>query len=252
MALQGTCQCCFRSSKLTKKETVTRHGWKETGGVRRTGEYGNVFHTGPCVGYKFPPFEVSKDRTEWWREQLRAEIERVSKRLVELGSRPPLMATVGHRAVGAKRWTDRIEHQVEVRVGDAVVTRYNCDCEGLDPFVRGMLESYDQVHETARREAHRYVDSLERDVEMFTKAIDAWKPKPLKEAKGKKVNVHFAPSDWSDHGKWRYRFKTMSFRAWGRTQARGICGQGSNQVTSDWDAVNCVKCHAKRTGFEAA
>ena len=61
---------------------MPRHGWREAGGTRRAGSYGQVMHTADCYGGGWKPYEVSKAGTESYIE----ELEKNQKSLRQLPS----------------------------------------------------------------------------------------------------------------------------------------------------------------------
>ncbi len=58
----GTCHACFQTIALTAKGLVSRHGWKVLGN-RQVGHYQQTWHTGPCFGTSYEPFEISTKGT---------------------------------------------------------------------------------------------------------------------------------------------------------------------------------------------
>jgi len=51
----GQCPCCLKRHRSTKRGTLTRHGWKETG--RRVGQFGCGYQWGNCRGWGKRPLE---------------------------------------------------------------------------------------------------------------------------------------------------------------------------------------------------
>ena len=51
----GQCPCCLKAHRSTKRGTMTRHGWKESG--RQVGQYGCGFQWGACHGGSMRPLE---------------------------------------------------------------------------------------------------------------------------------------------------------------------------------------------------
>lgn len=53
----GTCPVCLHNVKLTNGR-IMRHGWAVQGD-RGRGQYGNSWHSGPCSGFGYEPWEIS-------------------------------------------------------------------------------------------------------------------------------------------------------------------------------------------------
>ena len=53
----GTCPCCLKQHRATKRGVVTRHGWQETG--RQVGSFGQGFQWGECAGWGKLPLETT-------------------------------------------------------------------------------------------------------------------------------------------------------------------------------------------------
>lgn len=53
----GTCPCCLKQHRITKRGVVTRHGWNETG--RQVGQWGQGFQWGECNGWGKRPLEMT-------------------------------------------------------------------------------------------------------------------------------------------------------------------------------------------------
>jgi len=51
----GQCSCCLKRHRSTKRGTLTRHGWQESG--RRVGQWGCGFQWGACRGGSMRPLE---------------------------------------------------------------------------------------------------------------------------------------------------------------------------------------------------
>lgn len=56
----GTCPACFANVKLARGQ-IMRHGWTSSGG----GSFGaGAWHSGHCIGWNWPPYEVSPEGTK--------------------------------------------------------------------------------------------------------------------------------------------------------------------------------------------
>lgn len=84
----GTCGVCMQNVKLTSAQRVMRHGW-QVGGNRQVGRIGYSWHTGPCFGVGYEPWEVSPKAADEYVKYLKGEV--IPRYEKELGywSNPP-------------------------------------------------------------------------------------------------------------------------------------------------------------------
>lgn len=93
----GTCPACFQSVMLTGKGLISRHGWKVLGN-RQVGHYQQTWHTGPCFGTSYEPFEVSSKGTVdyFWHVVVPAGTRNLNV-IAHLDTRPALIVSAASR-----------------------------------------------------------------------------------------------------------------------------------------------------------
>jgi hypothetical protein len=160
----GTCPCCFGNVKLREGGRIMRHGWSVAsahGRRRQRGAYGLTWHTGPCMGFGFPPFEVSPEGTkEFLRTQVLPAIAQLKKDLVLLRERPDRI-TIGFSSSGEKE----------------TVSRDTTEKVWVSPG--GYISKYENVLRTAIRETEREIEHVQQNKEILEEKIKTWKPQPL-------------------------------------------------------------------------
>ncbi len=146
----GTCPCCFQNVKLTSHGGIMRHGWSVTGARRRQrGAYGLTWHTGPCMGFRYRPFEVSPEGTKMLLAiKVIPTIDELEKRLARLRAEPATLTI--------SRWDD---NKPEVIPRDSPL------------YSRHLREAVDETTRT--------LEHAEEDKAKLEKAIATWKPQPL-------------------------------------------------------------------------
>jgi hypothetical protein len=83
----GTCPACFMNTKMIKGRMI-RHGW-QVGGRRQRGVWGLTWHSGPCFGVGYQPFELSPEGTKAYvREALVPALAQTEDKIGKLKSRP--------------------------------------------------------------------------------------------------------------------------------------------------------------------
>lgn len=86
----GTCPACFANVKLHAGK-IMRHGWR-VGGHRYKGAQGMSWHSGPCFGFGWLPFEVSREGTMAYVEKvLRPTEASLRERCRVFDTRPPIV-----------------------------------------------------------------------------------------------------------------------------------------------------------------
>jgi len=89
----GTCPCCFRNTKMIKTRMM-RHGWAVSG-QRQRGVWGLTWHTGPCFGVGYEPFEISPEGTkDYLKQAIEPQLKSIEKNLARLKSRPDPLTVV--------------------------------------------------------------------------------------------------------------------------------------------------------------
>ena len=82
----GHCAACLANVKLSQ-ERIMRHGWSVQGD-RGRGQYGNSWHTGPCVGAGYLPWEISPKGAEVYLGQLAAYQTQLERKIQVLRGEP--------------------------------------------------------------------------------------------------------------------------------------------------------------------
>ncbi len=246
--MNGICQVCFNTHRITGKGALYRHGWQEQGG-RRVGEYGNAWHTGSCYGVGYVPFEVSCERTKWYLTQVEAEITRMEGVIENLATLPELTTKVEHKTVGAQRYSEKTTHSVTLKDGDAGAYHYDCGCKGLPTYNWASKASYSVVHKRKTSQAVAHLEGMKKTAAFLTEAIRTWKPAKVEEAKRKGPLTHYRPTDSERFKLASYAWNTMSMRP-GASRPTGLCGRGSYNHTDDWSKVDCEKCRNHETAVK--
>jgi len=128
----GTCPCCFRNVKmLQRRQILSRHGWEVQGGGWRN--YG-AWHTGPCFGTSYPPFELSKQGTVDYREVVHKTRDQISKALTALKKRPSEIKVLrGRKTFSVGQDDPSYEHHLKVRI-----TQVESDLLGSEEALRNL------------------------------------------------------------------------------------------------------------------
>jgi hypothetical protein len=113
----GTCPACFSNVKLVRGH-IMRHGWTVQG-ERARGGYGYSWHSGPCFGVSYQPFEVSSKGTQEYLSQVilphldwivktQGQLERGEITEIPNSRRPgsPLIKPDGSDTLAMRNWRD--------------------------------------------------------------------------------------------------------------------------------------------------
>jgi len=155
----GTCPCCFRNVKLVRGHMI-RHGW-EVQGQRQIGSYGLSWHSGPCFGVGYEPFEVSAQGTkDFVAKSLRPALAGYEHFHAALVARP------------AKIVVRKSETEVEQIERDTTEKKY-------DYKAGAYVSKYDYFLAIQVEEAVQAVESTKRMIAELEARIHAWKLMPL-------------------------------------------------------------------------
>ena len=150
----GTCPACFRNTKLVQGRMM-RHGWR-VGGRRQRGVTGMSWHSGPCFGVGYEPFEVSPQGTkDFLKQVVLPAIAQSKKNLAFLETRPVL--------------------RKESSRGSYVHGKYVREMEEIQPT----HYDYDRFHESEMWKVNQLLKMQEDERDMLSARIAAWKPKAL-------------------------------------------------------------------------
>lgn len=225
MAQKGTCAVCF-GQFLIVGGSIARHGFSVvTQGYSRG--YGNWWHTGPCAGYSFPPYEQSKKGTEWALERVRKATEDTHAELKKLGKKGERPVEYSHEVyLGGGRSETRT---VTIRPGD----RYD-SIRGLPDYVTAWRQAQDRL-ET------RLVGLSENEA-LYEQKIRDWEPAELVEvaAEAKGPTLH-APAPWKGRDE---RYIGPLCQQWAMRPPRGHLAKRPEEVT----CVRCKKAMEKKPG----
>jgi hypothetical protein len=181
MTKRGTCPVCFREFDVLDDGTLHRHGWSETGGTRRKGEYGNVWHSGSCYGTDFAPFEVSPEGTWSYLERVvfptAMNIENV---LTRLSTRPTLTVHYEFKERGFRG--KRETRSVKLKDGETV---------SVDTGYGPRRLKYETELGRKVQRASDNLDLVKRDGRELFAAASTWEPKPLRKKKVDGPVIHF-------------------------------------------------------------
>ena len=146
----GTCPACFGNTKMAKGRMM-RHGWA-VAGRRQRGVSGLSWHTGPCFGVGYEPFEVSPEGTkDYLKESLLPDLKRAEDILDRLKARPTLMVEV-------KRLSN----------GDTKAEEIN-----------ESHKDYERVLASRITEVQDRIEMLSQERAEITERIRTWEPRPL-------------------------------------------------------------------------
>ncbi len=244
MVKKGTCGACFRAMSLTGDSKLVRHGWREEGGTRRVGAYGNVSHSGPCFGVGWDPYEVSPKCTEAFVDRVLFPMGvRCQEELAWIATRPALVFN-GRTFLGnepqargsdygrGKDWDGYGEWQVRLRDGMPATCLQKVWEYDQKP---GQFKVYnDDYKKIPSYEAHRA--GIEVQIQSRWKAISTdglyclkmiaeWKPTAVPEVARKMPLVH-TPNPARTH---------YPMCRWSR-------GMQQFNISADVSKVTCPKC----------
>ena len=146
----GHCAACLANVKLSH-DTIMRHGWSVQGD-RGRGQYGNSWHTGPCIGAGYLPWELSPKGAEVYLAQLVGIGEQLQRKLQNLRGNPKEIPNVRYR-----EYSRVVQKKVLVET----------DSEYKD-ILKLLIEQQEQDL--------RYLD---KDITDLKTRIGAWVPKAL-------------------------------------------------------------------------
>jgi len=138
----GTCGVCMANVKLSGQR-IMRHGWNVQG-TRSIGTYGNTWHTGPCFGAGYLPFELSPKACQDFLPQVEKYKESVEEGLRNLKSGK------------VTEFTDRYKNVT--KQGD---------------------RDFAYLLKSAIEGAERKLKAIEEDIRTLKARIQTWEPKPL-------------------------------------------------------------------------
>lgn len=219
---RGTCPACFREMDV-KNGLMRKHGWTETGG-RRTGEYGNAWHTGECFGVGWAPFEVSPDGT--WAllsDRLFPYALDVEKRLARYQTRPVLRVEYDFDTGENNGWGRRMrveKRNAKLSPGENLTVETGLP--GSNGYCRTRDFNYERELERRVRSHERELRAVKEDGAKTYGAADGWVAKSLRVKEVKGPTVHFK-------------------REGGRTPC---CGSRSRfvETSSDRADTTCTRC----------
>jgi hypothetical protein len=217
----GTCPACFRSIRLTAAGLVTRHGWSEQGG-RRVGEHGRAWHTGPCFGAGWAPFEVSPAGTVAFLEQVVFPYALARTCALEHLSTLPALFVVSD----VQAFDRGTEHTSAKYVSCPMTTRYRAGERG-----------YEKVHARRVAEEQNGLERASTDGASMCARVKAWSPAETKvavEKKGPIVHTRSAAN--------------ARFTACGRREFAIMGGRTVARISADRAHVTCPKCLEKLAG----
>jgi hypothetical protein len=142
----GTCPVCFRNIKL-KGDTMMRHGWNVQG-QRSQGMYGMTWHTGPCFGVGFKPFEVSPNGTKAY---LSSVLE-------------PMLKTRIKRTQALKKRPATLRVSLRPRKIEEITPEH---------------PAYERSLGIEVQKVEREIKSLKEEIKECHARIQRWKPQPL-------------------------------------------------------------------------
>ncbi len=226
----GTCPACFQFVTLSTKGTITRHGWTVNGN-RQVGHYYQTWHSGPCFGTGYLPFEVSATGTvDFFWKIIVPSGKHILASITHLATKPALVVEANSQdSYREKGWGARSVspvYSVMLLNGDEGVTG--------EKHHYATKFSYSKTHTARTLEAANAYANITSDAEKLCDAVATWKLAPVFEKKvaAKPVKpIHYA-----------------------RTGLRTLCGVAHTTMngrvmapsTHNHDLVTCEACKAKR------
>lgn len=238
--IRGTCGACFRSIRVNASGGITRHGWVERGG-RRVGVYQRAWHTGPCFGSRWRPYEVSPDCT---RAFVEGEVFPAAVRAVAhveyIATRPEFTHEGwvhnpgdGHRDVAVAPGCKQGNFGAKVRPGDE---SFNAG--------RERVPAYETLYEAAMADAVGSRDELFTLGTYCLAQIDAWRPgMELRRVVERKGPMAHAPG-FTRNGEVVLTKCGRTVKSWAMRNPLWLAGEG--------DEVTCPKCLAAPVGESVA
>lgn len=143
----GTCPVCERLQKITPTKRMVHHGFKRPG-------HGEI--VGDCFGVDLPPYELSAEGCELYRDKLVIDIGYSEKNLLRLQNKP--------------------EEMMSYSRSTQTMLVFRRDAEDF-----GELRRYDDLLQSEIRGAEYMLGELERSRKRMLKLIANWAPAPLTE-----------------------------------------------------------------------
>ncbi len=174
----GTCGACFRGIALDKHDKIARHGWSEQG-ARKVGEYGNVWHTGPCFGAGHLPYEVSPDCTKaFLAEVLFPMALRLSIRLERLATNPDLLFEGRNRSTDWRAPESDGRYDVLLRHGDGETQNwyFSAAVGSAVPDYYSKVPSYATYHDKVVADVQRDFNAVRSDSLFCIDKVETWAP----------------------------------------------------------------------------
>jgi hypothetical protein len=238
--VRGTCGACFRSIRVNASGGITRHGWVERGG-RRVGVYDHAWHTGPCFGSRWRPYEVSPDCTKAFVEgEVFPAAVRAVAQVEYVATRPDFIhegwvhnRSDGWREVMVTPYCKQGTFEAKVRSGDR-------------KFYAGRedVPAYETLHEAATTHAAGERDELFALGTFCLAQIDAWRPgMELSRVVERKGPMAHAPG-FMRKGEVVLTKCGRTVKSWAMRSSLWVAGEG--------DEVTYPKCLAAPSGESVA
>lgn len=168
----GTCPACFQSVTLNSDGFVMRHGWKVSGN-RQVGAYHQSWHSGPCFGTGYEPFEVStKGTVEFFWDIIVPAGTACGRRIQHLQSHPAII--VGGKSTNHVREGHTMVYpEFEIRLVpgdvDVVVEKgYYAKKFSYETVLTARMDTETREYEAAVFAAHHLCDM-----------VSSWVPKSV-------------------------------------------------------------------------
>jgi len=135
----GTCPACFANVKLASGK-IMRHGWVVSG-HRQRGAMNMSWHSGPCFGTAWQPFEVSKEGTMQFLEKIVMPArDRAVDALARLRERPETLILLSSYRGEKNRTVTKGERDYERELGYKI-DKTEHELRGIDETVKTLREA---------------------------------------------------------------------------------------------------------------
>ncbi len=223
---KGTCGACFRTMVLNAHGRIVRHGWREVG-VRKVGDYGNVWHSGTCFGSAWHPFETSTDCTNAFLTDVLFPMSLRADAAVEwIATNPPLIYAGRTHSRDWRTPKGEGAWEAMVKFGDAE-TRAN---DHADAYYSSRIPAYAALHENATKERVDHAAGVRADALYCLDRVAKWAPATVAVVARKVKLVHAVNT------------RAPRWAACGKS-LRGSWGTVYLDVGTG-DDVTCEKCRA--------
>lgn len=230
----GTCPACFNTVSLTAKGRVVRHGWKVYG-ARTVGQYHRSWHSGPCFGVGYLPFEVSAEGTvDYFFKEVVPYGASALKDLAYLGTKPDI-----HRIVEETRFSAYGTFEYVLRAtdkawdGDFWAQTY--EHRSLLTFFDRMIPKYEDALDKMVKNTESNLANLIACGHDLCERVAAWQPAEVQVKKTVvKETVYHARSERNHH-----------FTACGYRTVALMGGRTLKHIAHQPGDVNCPDCIAK-------